>query len=154
MGKSRKGRLDDREIEALLGEATVGHLATVGPDGRPYVVPVNFVAFGGRIYVHGPPAGRKIENLSADPRACFEAAVEDGFLRGPAPCDTTALFRSVVAEGEARMVGDRDLVVRVLEAFSRKYSPEHSEPSFEEARVARTHVIEVSVTRWTGRFRK
>jgi nitroimidazol reductase NimA-like FMN-containing flavoprotein (pyridoxamine 5'-phosphate oxidase superfamily) len=152
--KSVKGLLDEPGIARVLREATVGHLATVGPDGRPYVVPVNFVELEGRIYVHGPGRGRKIENIAADPRVCFEAAVEDGFLRGPAPCDTAALFRSVVAEGEARLAGDPGLAVRVLTAFTRKYAPEHPDPGFEADRVARTHFIEVTVIRWTGRFRK
>ena len=149
-----KGALSDDEIRQVLAQAEVGYLATIDSDGRPYVTPLNFVEMGQRLYFHGPAAGRKVDNIKADPRVSFSAAVINPSRHGPMPCDTTALFRSVIAEGEAALAGGRDLATRVLAAFSRKYAPQHEFPEFEEHRLARTFIIEVIVSKWTGKFHR
>jgi PPOX class probable F420-dependent enzyme len=56
-----------------LGEAPVGHLATVTPEGRPHVVPCCFALVGGWIYtaVDAKPkstlALRRLDNIRAHP---------------------------------------------------------------------------------------
>jgi nitroimidazol reductase NimA-like FMN-containing flavoprotein (pyridoxamine 5'-phosphate oxidase superfamily) len=152
--EKRKGPLDESQIRAVLAEAEVGYLATLEADGRPYVTPLNFVEMDSKLYFHGPAAGRKIGNIKADPRVGFSAAVLEPPRHGPTPCDTTALFRSVICEGRASLAEDRDLAVRVLAAFSRKYAPQHESPAFEEGRLARTFIIEVIVSTWTGKFHR
>ena len=152
--EKRKGQLGDDEIREVLSKAEVGCLATLNPDGSPYATPLNFVEMDSKIYFHGPASGRKIENIRSDPRVSFSAALTDPYRHGPVPCDTTALFRSVVAQGEARLSDDKILAAKVLSAFSRKYAPQHKSPSFEEGRLARTFIIEVIVSRWTGRFHR
>jgi PPOX class probable F420-dependent enzyme len=57
--------------EERLGEARIGRLATVTPDGRPHIVPVCFALHAGRIYtaVDAKPkatrALRRLENVRA-----------------------------------------------------------------------------------------
>ena len=38
---------------------------------RNSFLPVHFVYFDGKIFVHGLPKGQKIENIAADPRVSF-----------------------------------------------------------------------------------
>ena len=149
-----KGPLSDPEILRVLAEAPVGYLATLGPDGSPRVVPLNFVEMDGRIYFHGPGQGQKVEDIEGDPRVSFSAAVVDDTRHGPTPCATTALFRSVVASGTAKLARDSDLTIRVLAALTRKYAHQHESPAFEERHLARTSVIEVTVTGWTGKYHR
>ena len=149
-----KGPLDDSGIREVLAQAKVGFLSTLGADGQPHVVPLSFAEEGGRIYFHGPSRGQKIDDIRGDPRASFSAAVIDEERFGPAPCDTTCLFRSVVAEGEAAIVSDRAQAIKALAALTRKYAPWHASPAFEERRLAKTLVIELLVARWTGKYHR
>ncbi|MDR1656079.1 MAG: pyridoxamine 5'-phosphate oxidase family protein [Deltaproteobacteria bacterium] len=150
--KMLKHQLTPEQIASLLAQATVGHLATVSPNGQPYVVALNFVVLDGKIYFHGRNQGQKIDYLSAEPRVCFETAVEDGYQHGPTACHSTTKYRSVVAIGTAAVIDDHNLLVRVLEEFTKKYAPQHVEPVFSEESLARTSVIEVTVSGWTGKY--
>ncbi len=54
-------------LRDLLAEARIGHLATVGADGDPHVVPVCFVLEGERVYWavdHKPKASRRLRRLA------------------------------------------------------------------------------------------
>src|SRR5665647_3093625 len=90
------------ETEAFLGTAEVLRLGMTDADG-PYVVPVNFGYADGRIYVHGPGEGRRLEAIARDPRVCFEAD-ECEIVRADKPCGFTARFRSVIGYGSARVL--------------------------------------------------
>ena len=96
-------RMSESEIEALFGEAQVGRLATLNPDGFPYVTPVHFVYYKGKIYIHGLIKGQKIDNLKANPKVCFEIDKMIGFLPSELPCDVNTEYRSVIAFGAAAM---------------------------------------------------
>ncbi len=54
-------------LRDLLAEARIGHLATVGADGDPHVVPVCFVLEGETVYWavdHKPKASRRLRRLA------------------------------------------------------------------------------------------
>lgn len=61
-----KGSVPDRFRDLLEGKA-LGHLATVGPDGRPQVNPVWFIADGAHVYLSVRPEAAKYRNLRANP---------------------------------------------------------------------------------------
>ncbi|MGD9711979.1 MAG: PPOX class F420-dependent oxidoreductase [Thermomicrobiales bacterium] len=51
----------------LLGSTALGHLATIGGDGRPQVNPVWFISDGARILLSIRPETVKYRNLRANP---------------------------------------------------------------------------------------
>ena len=63
------------EMHALVGEARIGRLATIDPDGRPNVVPFVYALASDTVHavVDRKPkrttALRRLENLRRDPRA-------------------------------------------------------------------------------------
>ncbi|MBI4006989.1 MAG: pyridoxamine 5'-phosphate oxidase family protein, partial [Planctomycetes bacterium] len=64
MGKLRrqdKEITDKAEIEEILALAKVGRLGTC-LDSIPYIIPVNFVYDGGKIFFHSAHEGRKVTN--------------------------------------------------------------------------------------------
>lgn len=57
-------QLTEKETESLLLDCLTGALATVNPERIPYNVPVHYVFCHNVIYIHGLPAGQKIDNMN------------------------------------------------------------------------------------------
>ena len=150
--RMKSHQLDRAQIEALLDRAEVGHLATVGPDGFPYVVPIHYARIGGRLYVHGLGQGQKLDNIARDPKVGLEVSFLDGFTRGDGPCDTNTVYRSVIVRGLAKVVEDEDLVRRALSAVVAKYAPDLGGAPFSDAFLAITSVIEIEPEEITGKY--
>ena len=147
-------QMPKERIDALLESAQVGHLATIDPDGHPYVVPLHFVHLGGRIFFHGLARGQKLENIAREPKCGFEVTGEDvGIIEREGPCQTGTAFRSVVIRGLARKVEDEELKLKVLDALVAKYSPRHVGKAYDEAALAATEVVCLSVASATGKTR-
>lgn len=107
--------------EEILRQAEVGRLGT-SVDGVPYVVPMNFCYVEDIIYLHSFRDGKKIKAIQSNPKVCFE--VDDGeIIKGDAPCDYSWRYTSVIANGVATIVEDKDERLRGLRLISDKYSP-------------------------------
>ncbi len=107
--------------EEILRQAEVGRLGTA-VDGVPYVVPMNFCYVEDTIYLHSFRDGKKIKAIQSNPRVCFE--VDEGeIIKGETPCDYSWRFTSVIANGVATVVEDKDERLRGLRLISDKYSP-------------------------------
>ncbi|MEJ5365893.1 MAG: pyridoxamine 5'-phosphate oxidase family protein [Desulfosoma sp.] len=102
---------DPEAIRAVLESCTIGRLATSGADGYPYITPVNYVYWNGRIYFHSALEGEKMENMRRDDRVCFQvdiplAYVDAAYRPSDGPCRLHQLYKSVVIRGRARIVED------------------------------------------------
>ena len=60
----------DEILEALKGQDH-GFLGTVGEDGLPYVVPLNYIYHDGYIIFHCALEGHKLDNIRHNPQVCF-----------------------------------------------------------------------------------
>ncbi len=105
---------DPKEIQRILSLTTIGRLATVGQDGFPYITPVNFVSLEEKIYFHCAPKGEKLDNLTRDPRVCFEVDVPLSYLDiglDPARpiCHLHQYYHCVIILGNATDVKDNAL---------------------------------------------
>ena len=110
--------------ERLMDIALVGRVGTVGPDGWPYVTPVNFVydLRAGRIYLHCATSGHLLDNLASSPLVCFEVDEPGDILgSGPDVCETSQIFQSVISFGRGSVVGDEEERLQVLGMFAVKY---------------------------------
>lgn len=68
-----KGAVPDRFGDILASKA-LAHLATIGPDGRPQVNPVWFIADNQRVYLSVKPETGKYRNLRANPAVAISIA--------------------------------------------------------------------------------
>lgn len=112
---------DRTEVEAVLREAAVGRLGTCS-DGRPYVVPLSFVYRDGKIYFHGAAEGKKMADIALNPRVCFEVD-EAELMPAEDPCSFNFRFRSVIADGTARVIEDPAERLAALRLLVEKYAP-------------------------------
>lgn len=121
--------MSDQDSAALLKRALVGRIGTVGADGMPYVVPLNFVYEhkGRRVHLHlARQRGHLAANLELSPKVCFQVD-EPGPLvaTGDAGCTTDQVYESVVCFGRAETVPDEGERERIAVLFFRKYIDEN-----------------------------
>jgi nitroimidazol reductase NimA-like FMN-containing flavoprotein (pyridoxamine 5'-phosphate oxidase superfamily) len=150
-----KFHLSDDEIYALLDRVKEGVLGTVGKDGYPYCIPVNFVRIGNKIYFHGRKSGEKNENMEACDKVCLTAMETGGFeITGPDGCNTTTVYESVIVRGTVKTIEDLDKKIAVLRAIIAKTVPERAGFPMKEERAAAAAVFEMSIETATGKYHK
>jgi PPOX class probable F420-dependent enzyme len=71
-------RMTDEELRAFLAEQMIVSCATIGPRGRPHLVPLWYVTDGVELRGWTYAKSQKARNLDRDPRATLQ--VEDGVL--------------------------------------------------------------------------
>ena len=84
-GRRDEIAMSDAELRAFLGERVVMQCATIGPNGRPHMMPLWFVPENGTELVSWTYAkSQKAKNLERDPRATvgIETGVQYHELRG------------------------------------------------------------------------
>jgi nitroimidazol reductase NimA-like FMN-containing flavoprotein (pyridoxamine 5'-phosphate oxidase superfamily) len=126
MRRSHSEITDAKEIQRILSLTNTGRLATNGQDGYPYITPVNFVSLDGNVYFHCAPKGEKLENLTRDPRTCFEVDVPLAYIDiGLDPtrpiCNLHQFYHCVIIRGSATVVTDSTLKLAVLNALIAKH---------------------------------
>jgi len=94
---------DQATIERIIAEGAYTTIALADHDG-PYAVTLSYGYDAGarRLYFHAAHAGRKIDMISKDPRACATIIAEQGYTAGE--CEHP--FESVVLFGRMRVVTD------------------------------------------------
>ncbi|NWF57591.1 MAG: pyridoxamine 5'-phosphate oxidase family protein [Syntrophaceae bacterium] len=125
---------DPKEMNRILSSTNIGRMATVDTEGYPYITPLNFVFHQGCVYFHCAPQGEKLDNLTRDPRVCFEVSIplaylEVAFNAERNPCRTHQLYHSVIIRGRARIVPDGELKTAVLNALLAKHEGNRAFPS-------------------------
>ncbi|GHO95458.1 pyridoxamine 5'-phosphate oxidase [Reticulibacter mediterranei] len=97
-----------QHAEQRLRSDVIGWLTTVGPEGRPYTVPVWFLWKDGTVLIFSQPNKQKIRNLPNNPRVTLAL---DG---------TNGGGDVVIIEGTAELVNDPEISVE-MPAYVEKY---------------------------------
>jgi hypothetical protein len=120
---------DPKELEAVLARADWGTLGLVSAQGKPVLVPLNFVFHEGRIFFHGAKAGEKYGLIQESPRATF--LVVEAYAQIPSyafdpvnACPATQFFKSVMVKGAVEPIEDAEQKAGALEAIMKKLQPE------------------------------
>jgi nitroimidazol reductase NimA-like FMN-containing flavoprotein (pyridoxamine 5'-phosphate oxidase superfamily) len=117
--------MSQKDTVALLQRALVGRIGTVGSEGMPYVVPLNFVFEDGppRIHLHiARQPGHLSSNLDFSSKVCFEVD-EPGPLiaTGETACETDHGYESAVCFGQARVISNKRERRRIARLFVRRF---------------------------------
>jgi hypothetical protein len=139
------------EVEAVLMEAEVGRLGTCA-DGLPYVVPLSYAYSDGRILFHGASEGKKMREIARNPRVCFEVDVAE-LMPAEDPCNFNFRYRSVIANGTARVIEDVDERIDGLKLIVEKYAPGMGDRITEETidRLKNLAVVEIKIDEMVGK---
>ena len=147
----RKDRLVSEErAREIMERAEYGIFITADREGQPYGVAVSHVAEGDKIYFHCAAAvGRKVENIRANNKVCMNFT-----------CNTyvdeenyTHRYESVVAEGTAVIVEDREEKYHALQMIAKKYAPASFKDSDEYIlpKMDVTGVVRVDIETMSGK---
>lgn len=114
---------DKEKIESFLMEKRVGTLSMCEKESRPYAIPVNYVYWNGKIYIHGMGSGKKNDVLAANPSVCFTVFEEHGTVTDSIPCKCDTSYLSVVIFGKGFPVEDTEEKTGALMKFLEKFTP-------------------------------
>jgi len=84
--------MSDAEVARLMDEERVVTVATIGPNGRPHLMPLWYVHEGTAVIAWTFAKSQKVKNLERDPRATLQIEAGDRYedLRGAMlECDVT-----------------------------------------------------------------
>ena len=126
MRRSERELTEQQAVE-ILEQGSYGVLSTIGADGYPYGVPVNYVYDDGKIYFHcAKNRGHKQENMIFSGKVSF-TVVTDSEVDAQ---KFTTRYRSAIAFGiAAKTVVDKDMALRAL---IKKYSPDFENEGYKE----------------------
>src|SRR6266550_2287930 len=112
-----KGSHDRKTIDSILD---AGFLAHVGfcLDSQPFVIPTLYGRDGERLYLHGSAANRMLRELESGIPTCVTVTLVDGLVLSRSAFDHSMNYRSVVAFGRARKVGDAEQKIKALRVIS------------------------------------
>lgn len=136
----------------LLKEAEYGTLATVGEDGVPYAVPMNFVYMDDAIYFHCAREGHKLDNIRNNKNVCF--SVVDSVELMPEKFSTK--FRSAVIFGTIAIVEDADEKRKSIMAIAEKLSPDYHEEglAYIDSAIDDIYMLRIDIENMTGKAAK
>jgi nitroimidazol reductase NimA-like FMN-containing flavoprotein (pyridoxamine 5'-phosphate oxidase superfamily) len=150
MRRSDRQMSEEKAIK-VLSDAVYGILSTVGEDGYPYGVPVNFALVNNRLYFHCAVEGKKLRNIAFNPKVSFVAMGENEVLAE----QFSMSYESVMAFGKASEVIDVEEKVQVLMLLVKKYSKSFEMPGETYARraVDKTRIYEIEIEHMSGKER-
>lgn len=113
----------DREtIEAILDEAIVSHVGTVGEAGYPVVIPTLHARVGDWLYIHGSAASGTLRRAQRA-ELCLTATLIDGLVLARSAVHHSVNYRSVIVFGQAKPVETAADRAAALKAFTEKLIP-------------------------------
>lgn len=147
---------DDAWIRARLRELPYGVVASEA-GGQAFTNPVLFVynEETNSIYFHTGRVGRIFQNLTANPRLCFNTCHMGETMSDLDTCRFDVAYESVVVFGRATMLDDTDEAAHALRLLVERYAPalRHAQdaPMFPPQALARTAVWRITIESWSGK---
>lgn len=140
------------EIRAILARERVARVAFAVAD-EPYLVPLSYGydRETHALFFHTATTGRKIQFIERNPRVCFEVEGASRAVPGPAACDWSLDYESVIGTGTLREVRDRDEKEHGLRCLMRQHGGDRTTWSFPEAQMAGTRVWRLDIETVTGK---
>lgn len=120
MRRSDKEITDSQLLTELLQQGR--ELSLAMNDGeQPYVLPLNYGYADGCLYLHCARQGKKLDCLRANPKVGFTISEILRRVTGDAACQWSTRFRSIVGQGTAVIVDDREGIIAGYDVLMRHF---------------------------------
>jgi hypothetical protein len=125
------------EILEIIAKARWCHVAMVDPEGKPYVLPMNFGFRDHVIYLHGSQHGKKIDCLKNNPEVCINFSIDHElrYQNQQVACSWSMKYRSVLAYGVVEFIESPEEKVAALDIIMAQYTDSsfrYNPPSIKE----------------------
>ena len=165
--RRKEKELTIEECNEVLLKAEYGTLATIGTDGYPYAVPVNYVFQNGSIYFHCATVGHKLDNIISCPNVSFNVVTDVRVIPRISVGDSNnndlifsgfdTNFNSVIVFGKAGEVIEQEKIDG-LGALLKKFLSEVDYSKYKDAEIKyiknslkRTKLIKIDIEHVTGK---
>jgi hypothetical protein len=113
-------------VEAILDEALYCHLAWVGADGDPRVIPTIHARLEDRLYVHGSAASSTLRAIRGGLPVAIAVTIVDGIRFARSMFEHSMNYRTVVVYGTATEVTDVEELSVVFDVITDHVAPGRS----------------------------
>jgi PPOX class probable F420-dependent enzyme len=144
MNRRLQIQLSPDEQAAFLREHRKGALATIGKDGFPHVVAMNFLAKEGAFYMTSYGKAQKVVNIRRDPKVALMAETGNSY----------AELRGVMIRGQCEIIEGEDAVRKVFAAMAEARGAPTERPSGSVDSAPKRVVLKIipeKVTSWDHR---
>lgn len=148
---------DDEWIKALLRRAPMATIATVGPDGQPFINSNLFVYDEANhcVYIHTFRLGRTRSNVEAEERVCLSVSEMGRLLPADAALEFSVEYSGLAVFGKAVIVADPEQATYglqlLLDKYFPQYRPERDYRPIQPEELARTAVYRIEIESWSGK---
>ena len=104
--------MSDAELEAFLAEERVVTCASIGPNGRPHLMPLWYLVEGKTISSWTFAKSQKVKNLERLPQATLQAEAGDAYLE----------LRGAMLECDVELIRDLAAVTAIGLALGARYA--------------------------------
>ena len=141
-------QLEEKISEEILINNEYGTLSTIGDNGYPYNIPINYVYINDAIYIHSYKQGHKLDNIKYNSKVCFSIVDYSDVI----PENFETYYESVVLFGDAEEVYGEEKE-KVLKSFIYKYSKNYLEEGMKyiNAFIDETSVMKIHIKHITGK---
>lgn len=141
-----KDQMDETKTLDLLKKGEVGVLGTIGANGYPYTIPLNYVVYNNKIYAHCAKDGHKIDNIINNGKISF-SVYDHVEIIGE---ELNTRYQSVSVFGKAKVL---DATHDVLYELIKKYSniPKEQATRMIDKEIEVTSMIEIEIEHITGK---
>jgi nitroimidazol reductase NimA-like FMN-containing flavoprotein (pyridoxamine 5'-phosphate oxidase superfamily) len=112
------GVYERAQVEAIVDEALYCHLAWVGADGDPRIIPTIHARIGDTLYVHGSAASSTLRAIKTGLPVAIAITLVDGIRFARSMFEHSMNYRTVIVYGVAEEVTDMDELGRVFDAIT------------------------------------
>jgi nitroimidazol reductase NimA-like FMN-containing flavoprotein (pyridoxamine 5'-phosphate oxidase superfamily) len=144
--------MDEAAALELLKKCEYGIVSTIGSDGYPYGVPVNYAYKDGFLYFHCATTGHKLDNIMENSKVSFCAVGESEIISK----NFSTKYESVILFGKASLVEDDNEKKEALLEIIKKYSPNYIESGkkYIESDFDKAKVVKIEIEHITGKKAK
>lgn len=147
--RSQDNALDDIKTIEIIAKGSYGVLSTIGKDGYPYGVPLNYSYWSECICFHCAQQGHKLENIDFTNKVSFCVVTKSEILANKFDTD----YESAVLFGKAIEVTEHAEKKDILLSIVNKYSADYVQAgkSYMKKYWDETKVFKIKIDHLTGK---
>jgi len=143
-----KNQMDQEKAKDILKNGEVGFLGTIGENGYPYTVPLNYIYFSNKLYFHAAFTGHKLSNIQYSDKVSFTVVNSSKVIEE----EFTTKYESVIVFGRAKIIPpNQEILFEIIKKYSPHFLTEGKQ--YVEKEFSTASIVEIEIEQLTGKER-